>query len=924
MLLLVLLRLFLLILNIFYLSFIHARYIEDLRFLDHQNEVGSAHQDNNLWSTVPNIDTLPQHKKIQNQQNLAPQESSPIAWNSPFDSEFNWAWDVHSLFEIPEANSLSNSYRSSIVTETEATSSSLRLSHPYFGLQDNDLSYLREENSLNQFYVNSIMEETEVNLWNFPLDYHFNVGGNENELSHFSESNPSNWWPTSGLNLDKSYSNQFFGQPPRVFPGEDQPNLELYEPLADLDYENRMTHSSKDQGKEVTQAVELNKEINHPTVEPAFGQHRKTHSNSTPDTCFKLENINNSRQLVLCRLYRLVGDDKVERFRGELEAFLQNIQKEYFEKSENETTMTPDAFYQRLSFIMKASLLQTELYARLYQGVNPKDQEALGTLQKKAFNFMKDYWSFVLIKNGNVENEGREHEETLFMTESLEETKKTFESHGGNDFKAQTTSWHGLEAYMNVQWRVELKRAYKYSINDEVLSLGPQYGIDTSQFLKNKALNLAGPNNGRVMEKDKLNSDQLLQHQCQGSNLLTNEGDFIKMPQQGTRYLVHSRFKSLGEAALKECNFTLKTLLKNILKRYEEILGIFEGRKKKSMLDRILYVMKASFLQVRTYSSLNNRGKLQGTDMSDVEERAFCLLNNFCELVLFNTCDPKSEYYKREAEMKEDNSLKQARLKLSCRGGNEQHAETASWHATTFCLRWIWEEDLEPRQKTQIIDAIMSQQQTTDLLNPFNFGQKEITETAVSVSAQMVKKKYRSRVSIQFYCEKLGGAALSDCEPSLADFLNTILERYDDWLGSIKKRKKESIIARASYFMKASFLRIQFYDSLELGGPSRTGDDGDFKEKTFRLLKNFCYMALLARGNPNVEPSATETISKKDGALEAARSKLGAIGANDENAETASWHATEFCVRSFWQKDLKQRQKSQINKAIMFWGKKNS
>ncbi|MBW0515847.1 hypothetical protein O181_055562 [Austropuccinia psidii MF-1] len=171
--------------------------------------------------------------------------------------------------------------------------------------------------------------------------------------------------------------------------------------------------------------------------------------------------------------------------------------------------------------------------------------------------------------------------------------------------------------------------------------------------------------------------------------------------------LVYISTKNLAKGMVKY-NLSLQEFLRSMSRRYDKACTEFQNHDKYNILDRASYVIQASFIQIQQYKSMRLPPKLRKDAVENFDEKVFQLVKYFWELVLFDVGEPPSLWPKITESIQASEEFPKARRALqNCKGGDET-ARNASWHASTFLVKWLWDHQLDVREKGAINSIIKS------------------------------------------------------------------------------------------------------------------------------------------------------------------------------------------------------------------------
>ncbi|MBW0526617.1 hypothetical protein O181_066332 [Austropuccinia psidii MF-1] len=590
----------------------------------------------------------------------------------------------------------------------------------------------------------------------------------------------------------------------------------------------------------------------------------------------KIVNTNKiSQKSLISQAYEKLGEKKSQVFRDEIDAFLTSLQITYSSQTPKEDFVNENSFKQILFFVIKASLVRSEIYALLNGKLDGEQHEELRILQKDTFEFLRYFWKLALT---NVEDEKNKYfhmKKDILTPTFLNKARRAFEAPAAVDIRGKWASWYAITAFVRMHWGADLTEPQKRFITSEVLAL--------------RAVDHTDSNEGKLIEENLLNTNQIPEKTARAS------------------FFDHTMIK--GTENLKIFDLNLADFVKSITERYENDGKMIPRIGPNNIKHRISYAITASFLQIILYATTGWGGELKEAADDRLPSKVFQLLKYFWELALFEEADVPSDLHAIAPYLPKSYIFQEAKTKLKLHGPPYQKGEMLSWYTTKLVIRWLWGKELMPKQRTQIKTNIRSTQAHGDELN-----RPEISRTAPT---------YRKLTRI--CTDSLGGQALKDCGIELSEFLRSILIRYKKNDKKINHEEKKRILQRLSYAIKASFLQIQFYSEENLRGKLSEEAKKNLSNRTFKILQYFWELALFDEGDPPPnEDKKLGNIIKQSESFNNALDTLKPRRGNEQMGHTAAWHTTTFLVKWFWKQDLNEYQKGLIHKKIQSKAKENS
>ncbi|MBW0507248.1 hypothetical protein O181_046963 [Austropuccinia psidii MF-1] len=190
----------------------------------------------------------------------------------------------------------------------------------------------------------------------------------------------------------------------------------------------------------------------------------------------------------------------------------------------------------------------------------------------------------------------------------------------------------------------------------------------------------------------------------------------MKSSNKTNRALVPSYSKVLGQAALEACKFDLNKFLEVVSERYRDQLLPLEGQRYELAIQKMSYLMQASFLKVQVFASFAKESLLKDDVVDGFEATALKILGNFWQLTFFGHYPGMNQEPKNsEDSLKMLQLIPMARANLHLSQTNRIMWEPATWHAATLCVQSLWKVQLKRHHKTQIYEGIILRAQEMGL-----------------------------------------------------------------------------------------------------------------------------------------------------------------------------------------------------------------
>ncbi|MBW0500239.1 hypothetical protein O181_039954 [Austropuccinia psidii MF-1] len=345
---------------------------------------------------------------------------------------------------------------------------------------------------------------------------------------------------------------------------------------------------------------------------------------------------------------------------------------------------------------------------------------------------------------------------------------------------------------------------------------------------------------------------------------------------------------------------------------------------------RLSFIMNASLLQNQIYAHLYHKVEVEESDaLIKFQYETFDFLTNFWK----STVTLKEREYDHTKGNIFNQYLETAKTFFESDNTNELSAALASWKGTEAFVNCHWKEQLTNFDKYSIQKKVLSLANKKGL--PIdNYSRYTLQSQAYLDPTKTIEKDGLTvtkgdpsnisaslrRLTVQVYSIDLGEAALNECNIDLEEFLGMLSDMRQGWLATLKTTPNERILNRIAYVMKASLIKIQIYVSLIMGEHLRPDDMNNVGRKAFDLLKNFCKLALFGEEDPISKYIKIKTSTQDYRALLQVRKKLITDGRTAEKAESATWDTTKFFIRWFWDENLENYRRIQINDEIIIRG----
>ncbi|MBW0519244.1 hypothetical protein O181_058959 [Austropuccinia psidii MF-1] len=388
---------------------------------------------------------------------------------------------------------------------------------------------------------------------------------------------------------------------------------------------------------------------------------------------------------VLRKVYRQLAEEEGEAISKEIDHFAQLAQSLYFAEGLNQSERK-SLFAKRLSFIIKTCLLQIRIYAQLFKKVKAHDTTVVGETRREAFEFLKFFWLLTLTQYEDAKTNIYCKFKVESLTEEvLQHAKHAFESAEKDIQKIQAVSWHGTGHFLKFKWQFQLTWFVKVLINKHILPNQPEH---------NK--NLVLEKKGRFFRQRIVST---------------------KSKKGVPKSLIYHYVRVLGEIALRDSNFQLHALLVGISKHSRHIQNTFKERKPCYIVERIGYVMAASYLKLQIYFFVRQKG-LFPVNLKDFDKKVLPLLQNFCLSAVFDTRQSRDEFSEEDKNVNKFETLEDVKQILGSRGATNEKGESASWIAVSFCLNSLWKEHIRNAEKSSINKKIFELGESSNIPYP--------------------------------------------------------------------------------------------------------------------------------------------------------------------------------------------------------------
>ncbi|MBW0486329.1 hypothetical protein O181_026044 [Austropuccinia psidii MF-1] len=110
--------------------------------------------------------------------------------------------------------------------------------------------------------------------------------------------------------------------------------------------------------------------------------------------------------------------------------------------------------------------------------------------------------------------------------------------------------------------------------------------------------------------------------------------------------------------------------------------------------------MKHSFIQLQI-----SREIIDPENSNDFKRVSYYLLSDFWDMALFGEGRPTMTYFEKPEIMSKDEvkeRLHITRSRICGKGANEHVSPSLSWHATSFCTKWLWNVEFNKHDKGHI------------------------------------------------------------------------------------------------------------------------------------------------------------------------------------------------------------------------------
>ncbi|MBW0462015.1 hypothetical protein O181_001730 [Austropuccinia psidii MF-1] len=591
-------------------------------------------------------------------------------------------------------------------------------------------------------------------------------------------------------------------------------------------------------------------------------RYTKKHKSLRPKL-FKFKDIKKKKRLLdMHTIYKLAGEKNVGTFRTELHQFVLELKQNGYQKRKRGLSAITKSSRNLLSLVFKSSLLQISLYAQIQMKV---EEALLGKIQKKAFTFLKGFWTMALAKNEDKTIPYYHVYQADHVKSCLTRAKRLLLNRGAAEGRSEAAAWRATEAFVYFYWKISFHRLQGSSVTKKLESSGgAEYNMKTSLFLKSQAYN------EQFWPEDKTSPIDIatLAHLCRESY----------------RHSILFYSKILAQGEFDRLHLSLNGFLKSIWNRYDERLDIFIETAIDDIINRICYIIKSSFLKLQVYYSLGFGGRLKLNFAGGFEAKAFGLLEYFCEMALFGEVEGKIRDTGMEEKFNTNGILENSRISLSIDAENEAVGEWISWHATEFFVSWFWHRELAAYQKDRIterIDSVGKEKNIAALYDP------KSDEELEAIYGQISQKG--SRNLIDRYSRKLGEAGLKHYKYNMDKPRQTILDRRKELIAPLRLEACSVISRRIAYLMKVSFVKIQVFASFKMGDLPKADFVDGYEEKAIQLLTKFWLLTLFGKPDSEGQDLAKEKSMRLDEVLQDARRILD-LSTTDDRIRSVSWN----------------------------------
>ncbi|MBW0488589.1 hypothetical protein O181_028304 [Austropuccinia psidii MF-1] len=349
---------------------------------------------------------------------------------------------------------------------------------------------------------------------------------------------------------------------------------------------------------------------------------------------------------------------------------------------------------------------------------------------------------------------------------------------------------------------------------------------------------------------------------------------------------------------------------------------------------RLLYIVKASLLQIKTYAQLYKKAATgDDTTLSELQTQAYEFLASFWSLALTGCTNRTSTVYHSSKNPSFVELLITAKNSFELPGKTGAKSQAASWHGTTAFLNSHWTDDVTPLVKKTINNKVISyaEKYNPELFQQIqakshqlaDFHRRKFLEKCRLASTENdianLKKKLYSKLII-YYSNILGQKSWKQLKFQVRALLVTLSKELVQIQKIFPERTPNRILERFSYILNATLIKIQTF--LHLGMPDlpMANDAVSLEEKVFKFLQNY-FTLVLFEGCQTPSELSGEIYSKNLEGLGKVRHIIGSKGNDEEKGEAASWVLVSYFVSSVWHQSVIGNDKIFVNNKIVEMGK---
>ncbi|MBW0464796.1 hypothetical protein O181_004511 [Austropuccinia psidii MF-1] len=217
--------------------------------------------------------------------------------------------------------------------------------------------------------------------------------------------------------------------------------------------------------------------------EKSWGELKKFKNKNNLDIIHKLpskENVESrkERMIYLLIIYKLEGQKNASHFLAPLNVFLSELKPKIARKSMKGTSSFKEPVAQRLSLIIKSSLLQIRIYAELYQYC--VEEENVRALQEEAFRYLQYFWRLALTKTEDEKSPYFIVHKDISVEKLLAKAENALYFSGTPEIKVALAAWAGTHAFVFFKWNTHFGRKHKQEIEKKAKFYATHYCINTS------------------------------------------------------------------------------------------------------------------------------------------------------------------------------------------------------------------------------------------------------------------------------------------------------------------------------------------------------------------------------------------------------------------------------------------------------------